>query len=345
MKEQVKHNHVSILFVKGEPELREEFEQLGAVVSGPVIAGWSSLGLLLKTWIWVLANPLLIIHAHLPHAELIATFLKGPFSTLINSRHNSEPFFPKGSVRTSRILSRIATSRSKGVIAISHDVHNHLRVNHEVSKQKEIYVIHYGFHKTELSGSSKNKFEVRNRYGIGTDDLLVGTISRLVPQKDIPTMLEGFSIFKKKFKNAKLIIVGDGDLHDELVEKTYSLGIGPSVIWVGRTSEINAHLDAMDMFVLTSRYEGFGMVILEAMNRKIPVVASNCSAIPEVLGENYGFLFEMGSSKSLGEKLQELNAMPTLELNKKREALYARLDLFDPGIMSDLVMGTYTKNE
>lgn len=345
VEKQIKHDEVFVLFIKGSPELKQDLESLGVKVIGPVFRGLLSVIFVLKIWIWVLMNPKIVIHAHLPHAELLATFLKGPVSILVNSRHNSEPFFPKGTRLQSRILSRLATSRSNHVIAISQDVRNFLTKSREVSSQKSIKVVLYGYEAASLQDREKNRAEIRSRHEINPKDLVIGTISRLVEQKDIPTLLEGYSKYRRTFPHSKLMIIGDGELRKELVESSKTLGLGDSVIWIGRTSEVDKYLDAIDIFSLTSRYEGFGLVLLEAMNRRVPIVATRVSAIPEVLGSKYAYLFELGNPESLASRLLELSKLTPLERTHIGKSLRERLAEFEPEVMEKRIMKCYLSNE
>jgi glycosyltransferase involved in cell wall biosynthesis len=96
-------------------------------------------------------------------------------------------------------------------------------------------------------------------------------------------LLEAFSLFLKAVPGAELVIVGVGPLEAELKKMTLGLGIENRVRWLGKRSDVPAVMKSFDVFALTSIYEGFGLVLLEAMAAGIPVVASRVSAIPEVL--------------------------------------------------------------
>lgn len=74
------------------------------------------------------------------------------------------------------------------------------------------------------------------------------------------------------------------------------------MVWLGRTDRIIESLKLMDCFVLASQYEGFGLVLLEAMSANIPIVASNVSAIPEVLGIEHPLLSTPGDPNDFAKK-------------------------------------------
>jgi len=104
------------------------------------------------------------------------------------------------------------------------------------------------------------------------------------------------------------------------------------VKFLGRTAFIHAKISSWDMFILTSKYEGFGMVLLEALQCGRPIVASNNSAIPEVLGQDYPWLFNTGEASDLLEKIigliEDANKFDFLGFAEKR------LHLFEPKKMA-----------
>jgi glycosyltransferase involved in cell wall biosynthesis len=132
-------------------------------------------------------------------------------------------------------------------------------------------------------------------------ELVIGTVARLMPQKSLPTLLGAFSQFQKQ-QASRLIIVGTGDLEESLKALAAKLGISEKVTWTGKRADIPEVMKAFDIFALTSIYEGFGLVLLEAMAAGVPVVASNVSAIPEVLDQGRcGLLFPVQDEKALLE--------------------------------------------
>ena len=133
-------------------------------------------------------------------------------------------------------------------------------------------------------------------------------MARLVPQKALHILLEGFSIYlKTATKPTKLVVVGVGTLESDLKNRAIELGIQDKVIWAGFREDIPVVMNALDVFALTSEYEGLGLVLLEAMSASKPVVASNVSAIPEVVSDGItGILFTPKNSVALAEAFKLL---------------------------------------
>lgn len=287
---------VHIIYLKGEPELMEDFVALGASVHQE-LASHSPLLQPVKLR-KLLKGKTGVIHAHLPRAELIALSANKRFQ-LIVSRHNAEPFFPGAPKLISNRLSRLVEKRSAKIIAISNAVKDYLISSGEVAKSEKIAVVHYGY--TPKCGEMNRDTKSINQV------LKLGTISRLANQKDIPTMFAAFSDYKDQLNASSLSILGSGPLETELRDTAKNMGIADSVFFLGRSSLIYEFLSGLDVFVLTSKYEGFGMVLLEAMDAGVPIVASRNSAIPEVLGEDFPGLCTTGDSKDFYLKIASLN--------------------------------------
>jgi len=130
---------------------------------------------------------------------------------------------------------------------------------------------------------------------------------------------------------SKLLIVGGGSLKEELEELAKKLEIKENIIWFGRTDDVMSVMKQMDLFVLASNYEGFGLVLLEAIQAGIPVIAANNSAIPEVLGVNSEGLFHTGDATGLCNKMEEFKSEP--KRSQLIEEQYARLSSFRPESM------------
>jgi glycosyltransferase involved in cell wall biosynthesis len=234
------------------------------------------------------------------------------------SRHNAEPFFPGSPKVISNVLSKIVSHRAKAGIAISEAVRDFLLESGEICNCCEISVVYYGIEVAKPTIEVKNNGqEFRPR---------IGTISRLVPQKDLETLFRAFVIVSAEFPKAELLIVGSGPLESALRLLAKNLGIEKNLKWLGRTSDTESFYRSLDTFVLTSLYEGFGLVLLEAMNLQIPVVATNISAIPEVIGSNHPLISELSNPESFAKNI--ISSLSPLMKSKVVEFQRLRLPLF-----------------
>ena len=308
VKEQIQLGHeVSIFPLKGELELEHQFNEYGAtVINSYVNASPISQVLALRS----LSNRYTIFHAHLPRAELVAFF--GARRKYLISRHNCEPFYPSHPGVISVVLSRLVQARAKRVIAISNTVHNYLISRAEVDVHK-ISVVNYGFDKSINYDNKSLSLEVEG-------EIVLGTVSRLVPQKDLQTLLRAFGEVSTGFPQMRLAIIGEGDLRGELEILAQELQISDKIQWFGRTSNPLKLISQMDIFVMTSIYEGFGLVVLEAISQGVPVIASDNDTFKELFEGQEQNLFITGNSNSLSLKI--LDFLPSVDryaLAKRQE--------------------------
>ena len=315
-REQIKRGlTVVVIPLKGKTELFSDFKKAGVTVDLSLINKpfLSQVFLLVKKF----NVKTLILHAHLPRAELIAslTSIKNPFFV---SRHNAEKFFPKANKTLSRYLSRFVILRARRIIAISVAVLDFNLASGEARSARKFKVIHYGI-ESNSSPSGREKISITTGT-IPNQHFIIGTIARVDKQKDFPTLLTALQMISERFPDARLSVVGDGPLLKEMKQLSRELEIDHLVTWLGRISEIDDFLKSLDLFILTSVYEGFGLVLLEAMKNSVPVIASRNSAIPEVMGEKYHLLAETGSPADFYKKIENFR------LNNMREDVISYQD-------------------
>lgn len=336
VKEQIKLKYaVEIIYLKGKPELADEFAEIGAYVNNS-LSGLNIIKQIIRTKLY-LRKKESILHAHLPRAELLAAICRnGNF--LIFSRHNAEQFFPGAPRLISSILSKFVVKRSKCGIAISEAVLNFLLENNELIKNFKMEIVTYGFNFKDNNVKISSK-EINLETTFGSESFIIGTVSRLTEQKDLHTLLRAFRIVRNSIKNAKLIIIGIGPLEDELKEIARDLNVIDDICWVGKTENVFDYMQIFNVFVLTSRYEGFGLVLLEAMSMNLPIVSSNNSAFPEVLGKDFIGLCETGNEIDFANKITNITDLQFREKSLNHLAL--REPLFTPEIMSAKINQIY----
>lgn len=332
VREQIKSGmEVSVLYLKGEPELEQDLSDAGARVLHEIANQHPFIQFIKMRCIS--KNQEALLHAHLPRAELLTRFssAKNPF---VVSRHNAEPFFPGAPRFLSSFLSRLVAEKAKHVIAISYAVSNFISSKNEVGDLKKVTVVHYGYQPSPNIDRLSAKVELAKESGI-----CIGTISRLTRQKDLPTLFSAFAQFLRLHPDSKLLMVGGGEEKNSLVCLAEELAITKNVEWVGRTSEIQKYLSRMDVFVLSSLYEGFGLVLLEAMDAGVPVIASNNSAIPEVLGSDFPGLASTGDVQDFLEKMNQF-----VEIENRKHLLQVqnvRLGIFKADLMCSKIASIY----
>ena len=329
--------NVFVLYLKGKPDLRNEFEVAGVEVNN-LLVGKSFLKQIFLLSKYLRKNPS-PVHAHLPKSELLAAIVVTK-KYLVFSRHNSEAFWPGGPRIISNLLSKYVCKRASQGIAISNAVKSYLTKRGEIPNGYTIDVVYYGFQK-DISTNSVGIKLITNLMNGQNSNYKIGTIGRLVPQKDYPTLFNAFSNILKSFPNTYLYVVGEGYLQKDLIELSKSLGVDGKVRWLGKTEYIKEFLSKIDLFILPSKYEGFGLVLLEAMVAKKPIIAANNSAIPEVLGKTYEGLFSTGDTNALAHHIKTVISDKNFP-ERLVQSYASQLNLFDPSKMNKAIEEIYT---
>lgn len=238
-----------------------------------------------------------IVHTHLVHADLYgtsaATMLRVP---VVSTRHNDDRYL----LGPFRHVDRAFARRARRIIAISDAVHRFLE--RAGLPAEKLVTIHYGLDRLPEEPSALQPHDL----GIGPDTPVALAIGRLIEQKDHATLLRAFARVRAQSPRAVLVILGSGPLEAETRRLASALQLDDAVLLPGRLA-IRDWLERADLLVHTSRWEGFGLVLLEAMLAALPIVATRVSAVPEVVvdGET-GYLFDPGDERGIGEAVASL---------------------------------------
>ena len=328
---------VEVIYLKGKPELEKEFEESGVEVN-KLLAGKNFLKQISLLSKYLRKNPS-PVHAHLPKSEIL-TAIVVPNKYFVFTRHNSEPFWPGGPRILSNLLSKFVCKRASQGIAISNAVKNYLIKRGEIPNDFIINVVYYGFQKNSLTNSEGLNL-ITNLMNNQSSNFKIGTIGRLVSQKDYPTLLRAFSNVLKSLPKTELYVVGEGYLQKDLTKLSKSLGVDGKVHWLGKTEYITEFLSKIDLFILPSKYEGFGLVLLEAMSAKKPIIAADNSAIPEVLGKTYEGLFLTGDANALAQQIKTAISDKNF-LESLVQSYSSQLSSFDPSDMNKYIKSIYS---
>ena len=163
------------------------------------------------------------------------------------------------------------------------------------------------------------------------DNAVVLAVGRHVAQKGFDLLLQAWAIVAKAVPLVRLRIIGDGPLRAEHESLAQSLGVAGRVEWLGPTAHIEAHYREAAVFVLSSRYEGMPIVLLEAQALGVPAVAFDCPTGPgEILTPDTGRLVPLGDVQALAASLIELLSSPALRAQMGRAAIARNRELFSP---------------
>jgi glycosyltransferase involved in cell wall biosynthesis len=238
-----------------------------------------------------------LIHTHMVHADVYGSIaghaLRTPF---VSTRHNDDRYL----LGPFRHVDRTFMHGVRRIVAISDAVREfHIRAGLPAEK---LVTIHYGLDDVPATPSELTPAAL----GIPADAPLVLAIGRLIEQKDHATLLEAFARVHRTHPDARLALLGWGPLEAQTKALVHRLGLDDAAFVLGRV-EPRDWLTRADVFAHTSLWEGFGIVLLEAMLSRLPVVATRVSAIPEIVvdGET-GLLAPPGDAAAVADALTRL---------------------------------------
>jgi len=174
--------------------------------------------------------------------------------------------------------------------------------------------------------------QTRAELGIPIGAPLIATAGRFEPQKGLHDLIEAVALVRKELPEARLLLIGDGPLRENLQECARQKGVSDAVLFTGWRNDVPRLIQASDVFCLSSHWESFGLVLVEAMALGKPVVATGVDGIPEVVEhERTGLLVPARQPQALAVALVELLADPARarrmgEAGRKRVHEHFRLE-------------------
>ena len=246
-----------------------------------------------------------IVHTHLLHADLygIPAARWSGVPVVISSRHNDNAFRRRAPFKQ---INRFLWRLTDAGITIS-DSLTRFTIEVEGASPSKIHRIYYGLDAGKSLDKRAARATLLGELGLPQDALLIGTVCRLTEQKGITYGLQAFARIAADFPTAHLLIAGDGLLRPSLETQSAALGLTERVHFLGWREDVPALMAAFDIFLVPSLWEGFGLVLLEAMAQSTPIIASRVSAIPEIVvdGET-GLLVPPRDVDALADSLSRL---------------------------------------
>lgn len=212
-----------------------------------------------------------------------------------------------------RVALRFVVPRMGMCVAVSHDLLARLETETGYTKRGSFRVVHNGIDARRLRSAGDAR-ALRRELGVEDDALLFGMVGNFYPdgRKDPLTACRALPTLFERVPRARFLFVGARDaaaprLFDECVRFCRDERIADRVHFLGARADVPEVLTALDVFVLSSRREGFGIAAVEAMLAGVPAVLSDIGPLKEVSGGGrYAQLFACGSAEDLARALMEL---------------------------------------
>jgi glycosyltransferase involved in cell wall biosynthesis len=178
----------------------------------------------------------------------------------------------------------------------------------------------------------------RHRLGIGADELVVGWVGRLSREKGADVMLDALAECDPLWR---LSVIGEGPELDRLRRQAAKLRIAERVVWHGAVAEAGSLLSAFDVFVLSSRTEGTPITLLEAMNSRVPIVATQVGGVPDVVTSANAILVTPEAPRAIAKALEDVRREPLSAIHRSELARARLLRSFSSVAWLDAVEVVY----
>jgi glycosyltransferase involved in cell wall biosynthesis len=153
----------------------------------------------------------------------------------------------------------------------------------------------------------------RAALGATTGDVVVGVVGRLSPQKAHHVLFEAVATCLRDVPSLRLAVIGDGELRSQLQDRAQQLGIGHRTTFLGTRRDVPELLPGLDVSCLSSVHEGVPIALMEAMAAGVPIVASDCGAVRDIVEDGeQGFLIPVGDAGRFADRLRLLAGDPDL---------------------------------
>jgi L-malate glycosyltransferase len=263
-----------------------------------------------------------LLHCHMPIAGVvgrIAGRLAGV--PVIYTEHNKQERYHG----LTRYLNRLTWGWQARAVAVSGDVAESIHAY--IPSDVPLEVVLNGVDVERFQREQVDGAPVRARHGIPADAPVVGNVAVFRVQKRLQDWIEAARGIRQRHPGAHFLLVGDGPLRDEVVAAVAASGLQEVVHLPGLLEEVRPYLAAMDVYMMSSRFEGLPVALLEAMSMECAPVCTAVGGIPEAIrsGEN-GVLTEPQDPGALAAAVSELLDRPD---HLRALACEARLTVVD----------------
>ena len=282
-----------------------------------------------------------LIHTHLPRADIAVaacTSLRPNRLPVVSTLHGWEPRYAR---LVNRWLLKLTYNRATGLIAVSDWLKNEtIRLG---VRDRRFWVVHHGTVGRELRPGEAERIRSDLSVEFGREDLLiVGTVARLAVQKGIDVLLRAVSGLPHNF--VVVILGSDEGEADNLLNLARELGVSARCRFVGHQEDVSEWIRAFDIFALPSRWEGFGLVLLEAGECGVPIVATDIPPINAIIRNDLdGLLVPVDDHEALGQAILLLGSKQELS-DRLQESFSIRIESeFSEATMMDSVNSVYSE--
>ncbi|KPK71071.1 hypothetical protein AMJ87_07785 [candidate division WOR_3 bacterium SM23_60] len=291
-----------IYTIRRHNPLKHEFTRIGATLRELNLKSNTQFWRVLKLSNLFTSDRIDIIHTHLCDADIYGR-IAGKIArknNIISTEHSMNTWKrerkPKQRLRS--MLDLFTTRFCRRVVCISQAVRDFV-TEWGVAYDKTVVI----YPSKPVTPIRISKISKRKELDVAPKDFVVTHVGRFTREKNQRTLVRGALSVLQSHDDITFLMIGDGPQRKELVELVQTSGFSNKILFLGTRNDIAEILCASDLFVLPSLREGFGITIIEAMQQRLPVIASNIGGIPELVDENTGILVSPSKAEEFAESI------------------------------------------
>jgi glycosyltransferase involved in cell wall biosynthesis len=292
-----------IYFLPWKNQMVDALQQAGGKVT--CLAAKNNLAIMMqagKLKQYIREQGIQLIHCHLPWAGFLGRYLhRSTGLPVIYSEHNKQERYHK----ITRFINKRTFNSMTAAVAVSQDVAD--SIQQHIKPSIPVKVILNGVNTNDFVRDESSGLAIRHQYHIPADAIVIGTIAVFRFQKRLKEWLEVFKKVSDKYPSVHAIIVGEGNLRPEIEAAIVQLQLKDKVLLAGLQTNVKPWLSAMDIFMMSSVFEGLPIALLEAMSMQCAIVTTDAGGIKEVISNNqHGLMTTVDEWPLLSEKLETL---------------------------------------
>ena len=198
------------------------------------------------------------------------------------------------------------------LVGVSNAIRDDIRHYLPDFPQEQIQTLYNRINIQQVVDNQVSRSEAREHLGIAQDKYVFSNVGRLHPDKDQKTLINAFAKIAPKLPDAILVILGKGRLEADLKQQVKQLKLEDRVVFTGIVPNAVNYYRAFDSFILSSDYEPFGMVLLEAIIADVPVISTNVGGAREIITDQK-WLFDVGDVDKLAQLMSQIYKLDEVE--------------------------------
>lgn len=245
-----------------------------------------------------------VVHVHSPYVAGIAQLVMRSLprrrqSPMVTTEHNVWSSHPL----PTRALNTATFPLARAQVAVSEAVRGSI----PRPLRRRVEVVVHGVDVKAIQERRGDRARIRAELGISDEEVVVCTIANLRRQKGYPDLLAAARTVVDAGAQAVFVIVGQGQLEEEIRERQRQLGLGDRVRLLGYRPDAMSILAGSDMFALASTHEGYPIAVMEALSIGLPIVATSVGGVPEAVRPGVdGFIVTPGDPGALAQAILRL---------------------------------------